>query len=126
MKKILCFSLIFASFFIVNNLKAQFLPPAYESMLNEIVENFEVIRGTTSLKDGKTSLRMLSEEKLIIRMDHKKMVKTLTFIKQNDEEGNKFWVSANQLTTDMVNKYEKDVTKVVETMHEKSIDEAKK
>lgn len=125
MKRIVSLTLIIVALFITNQVKAQFLPPAYEAILDEIVENFEVIRGTTSLKDGKTSLRMLSEEKLIIRMDHKKMVKTLTFIKKKDEEGNKFWVSANQLTTDMINKYEKDVTKVVEIMLDRSREEAK-
>lgn len=104
---------------------AQFLPPSYEAIFNEITENFKEIRGGNSIADGKTSLRLLSDEKIIIRMDHKKSVKTLTFIKKADEEGEKYWVSANKLTTDMVNKYEKELTKTVEKLLEISREKAK-
>lgn len=125
MKKIICVALILTSISVFNKVDAQYLPPAYEVLLNEIIENFAEIRGTTSLNDGKTSLRMLSEEKLILRLDHKKSVKTMTFVKENDEEGNKYWMSANKLTTDMINKYEKDVTKVMKKMLELSRELAK-
>ncbi|MDA3891770.1 MAG: hypothetical protein PF517_08920 [Salinivirgaceae bacterium] len=108
-----------------SNVKAQFLPPAYEPLLNEIVENFSEIRGTTSLTEGKNSLRLLGQEKIIIKMKHKRSVKTLTFIKKKDEEGQKYWVAANKLSTDMVNKYEDDLTKVWDTMLELSREQAK-
>ena len=104
---------------------AQLLPPSYEAIFNEITENFKEIRGGNSIADGKTSLRLLSDEKIIIRMDHKRSVKTLTFIKKADEEGAKYWISANKLTTDMVNKYEKDLTKIIEKLLEISREKAK-
>jgi len=108
-----------------SNAKAQFLPPSYEPLLNEIVENFTEIRGTTSLNEGKNSLRLLGEEKIIVKMKHKGSIKTLTFIKKKDEEGQKYWVSANKLSTDMVNKYEDDLTKVLDTMLKLSREQAK-
>jgi hypothetical protein len=95
-------------------------------MLNEIVENFKEIRGGNSLNlDKTTSLRLLSDEKIIVRMDHKKSVKTLTFVKKLDEEGEKFWYSDNKVTTDMINKYEKELTKLMEKFLEESRVQAK-
>ena len=47
-------------------------------------------------------------------------MKNLTFIKEPDEEGNLRWVAANELTTDMVNKYEDFLTKTLESMHKLS------
>jgi hypothetical protein len=108
------------------NAKAQLVPETYQPIFNEIVTNFETIRGSNSLKDGKTSLRLLSQEKIVIKLDHKRSVKTLTFVIKLDEEGNKYWVADNTLTTDMVNKYEGDLTKVLEKMLEISREEAKK
>jgi len=58
-------------------------------------------------------------------MKHKGSIKTLTFIKKKDEEGQKYWVSANKLSTDMVNKYEDDLTKVLDTMLKLSREQAK-
>lgn len=110
----------------VSNIVGQDLPSSYEPMLNEIVTNFEEIRGGNSLNEGKNSLRLLNDDKIILRIEHKRKVKTLTFIKKLDEEGSKYWVSANKLTTDMVNKFEDDLTKVLEEMLELSRDEAKK
>lgn len=109
----------------MNTAKAQNLPPAYEAIFDEIVENFKEIRGGNSIADGKTSLRLLSNEKIIIRMNHKRSVKTLTFTKKPDEEGSRFWQAQNKLTTDMVNKYEKDLTKIVKKLLEISRDKAK-
>lgn len=125
MKSLLKSVLIIILALVLNNAKAQYLPPAYEPLLTEIVENFSEIRGTTSLNEGKNSLRLLGEEKIILKMKHKGSVKTLTFIKKKDEEGQKYWVSANKLTTDMVNKYEKDLTEVLDTMLELSREKAK-
>jgi len=117
------FARLFVVFLIVigtQNAKAQYLPPAYEPILNEIAENFKEIRGTTSLEYSKNSLRILGEEKIILKMKHKGSIKTLNFVKQKDEEGQKFWVSDNKLTTDMVNKYEADLTEVLNKMLELS------
>jgi hypothetical protein len=108
------------------NANAQLVPETYQPIFNEIVTNFETIRGSNSLKDGKTSLRLLSKEKIVIKIDHKRSVKTLTFVIKLDEEGNKYWVADNTLTIDMVNKYESDLTKVLEKMLEISREEAKK
>ena len=126
MKRIFKTILLVGILFISSSAIGQYLPTTYEAILDEIVENFTVIRGTTSLKDGKSSLRLLSDEKIILRIDHKRSIKTLTFIKKLDEEGEKYWVSANKLTTDMVNKYEKDLTKTIDKMLEISREEAKK
>ncbi len=114
-----------STLFISTTINAQFLPTSYESLFNEIVENFSTIRGGNSIADGKTSLRLLSQEKIILRLTHKKRVKTLTFIIKKDEEGENYWVAGNKLTTDMVNKYEKDLTKTLNTMLEISREKAK-
>lgn len=112
--------------FLGNTVSAQFLPPSYEPLFNEIVDNFKEIRGGNSIKSGKTSsLRLLSDEKIIVRMDHKNSVKTLTFIKKLDEEGEKFWYSDNKVTTDMVNKYEKELTKLLNKFLAESRSQAK-
>lgn len=125
MKNLFKITLLLGIFFISTSLKAQFLPQTYEALLNEIVENFGEIRGGNSLKDGKASLRLLTQEKIILKIDHKRSVKTLTFIKKLDEEGGKYWVAANKLTIDMVNKYEKDLTKSLTKMLEISREKAK-
>lgn len=125
MKLILKLTLLIVLFFTTSTSFAQFLPISYEGIFNEIVENFETINGKNSIKDGKTSLRLLSPEKIIVRMDHRKSIKTLTFIKKNDEEGEKFWVSGNSVTTDMVNKYEKTLTKAIDSLLKISRKEAK-
>lgn len=125
MKKLICILIIFGGVIAGNNVNAQYLPPSYEPLFDEIVENFKEIRGGNSISDGKTSLRLLSDTKIILRMDHKKSVKTLTFVVKKDEEGNEYWMSFNKLTTDMINKYESDLTKILNKMLEISRDEAK-
>lgn len=126
MKNFLKILVIVSAFFLgTKSVNAQHLPPAYEAIFNEIVENFKEIRGGNSIADGKTSLRLLSNERIIIRMDHKRSIKTLTFIKKADEEGATYWMAGNKLTTDMVNKYEKELTKTVEKLLEISRDKAK-
>jgi len=108
------------------NVVGQYIPTSYVDILDEISDNFTTIRGGNSIKDGKNSLRFLSQDKIILRIEHKRKVKTLTFIRKKDEEGVKMWMSGNNLTTDTVNKYEKDIKKVLDNMLEISIDKSKK
>src|SRR4030043_1386971 len=98
----------------------QYLPVSYQPMLNEIVTHFETIRGTNSITQGKNTLSIIDKNKIALRIEHKKTVKNLTFITEPDEEGNLLWVAANELTTDMVNKYEDFLTKILESMHKLS------
>ncbi len=95
----------------------QDLPPSYQPMLNEIITFFETIRGSNSITQGKTTLSVVNETKIALRVEHKKQVKNLTFEKVPDEENNLYWIPANELTIDMVNKYEKDVTKALKSMY---------
>jgi hypothetical protein len=111
--------------FVSSNVFGQYLPSSYESVLNEISENFATIRGGNSIKDGKNSLRFLSEDKIILRIEHKRKVKTLTFIKKKDEEGSKYWASGNSLTTDTVNKYEKVIKDILDDMLKVSKEKSK-
>jgi len=98
----------------------QYLPPSYQPMLNEIVTNFETIRSGNSITQGKNTLSVLNPNKIALRVEHKKEVKNLTFETKPDEEGKLQWVAANELTTDMVNKYEDYLTKTLEDMHKLS------
>ncbi len=98
----------------------QYLPPSYQPMLNEIVENFKTIVGSNSITQGKTTLSVLDENKVALRVEHKGSVKNLTFETQPDEENNMRWIAANDLTTDMVNKYEKYLTKTLQSMYKLS------
>ncbi|MBN2763892.1 MAG: hypothetical protein JXR41_12425, partial [Bacteroidales bacterium] len=66
------------------------------------------------------TLSFIDENKIALRIDHKKTVKNLTFVKEPDEENKLVWVAANELTTDMVNKYEDFLTKVLVSMHKLS------
>ncbi len=99
---------------------SQVLPPSYQPMLNEIVTNFETIRGSNSISQGKTTLSVINENKIALRVEHKKQVKNLTFETKPDEENQLYWVAANELTTDMVNKYEDFLTKTLESMYKLS------
>ena len=96
---------------------SQNLPPSYQPMLNEIVTNFETIRSGNSITQGKNTLSVINKNKIALRVEHKKEVKNLTFETKPDEEGKLFWVAANELTTDMVNKYEDYLTDTLESMH---------
>ena len=98
----------------------QYLPISYQPMLNEIITNFETIRTGNSINEGKNSLRVINENRIVLRTEHKKKVKNLTFITKLDEENKLYWVAANQLTTDMVNKYEDYLTKTLKSMHKLS------
>lgn len=99
---------------------AQVLPPSYQPMLNEIVENFKTIVGSNSISQGKTILSVVNENKIALRVNHKGKVKNLTFVTEPDEENKLQWVAANELTTDMVNKYEDFLTKTLISMHKLS------
>lgn len=103
----------------------QNLPVTYQTMFNEIITNFKSIRTGNSISQGRTVLSVNNENKITLRIDHQKKVKNLTFITKLDEESKLIWVPANQLTIDMVNKYEKDLTEVLTTMFELSAKKAK-
>jgi hypothetical protein len=103
--------------FFTTKIFGQNLPPSYQPMFNEIVGFFETIRGSNSITQGKNTLSVVNENKIAIRIEHKKQVKNLIFEKQPDEENNLVWVATNELTTDMVNKYEDDLTRILESMY---------
>ena len=103
----------------------QELPSTYGTMFNEMITNFETIRSGNSIKEGKSTLTVFSENKIVLRTTHKKKVKNLTFVRKLNEENILLWVAANQLTTDMVNKYEDDLTKMLESMYQLSIKKSK-
>jgi hypothetical protein len=109
----------------INSAFGQYLPESYQSMFNEIVVNFESIRSGNSINEGKTSLRLINEDRIVLRVEHKKKVKNLTFETKLDEENKKQWIAANQLTIDMVDKYEDYLTKTLESMHKLSEKKAK-
>lgn len=98
----------------------QYLPPSYQPVFNEIVENFETIVGSNSISQGKNTLSVINENKIALRVSHKGKVKNLTFETQPDEENKLQWVAANDLTIDMVNKYEPFLTKTLDSMHKLS------
>jgi hypothetical protein len=103
--------------FVTTDIFGQQLPPSYQPMLNEIVTYFETIRGSNSITQGKNTLSVANENKIALRIEHKKQVKNLIFEKKPDEENNLYWMAATELTIDMVNKYEDDLTKILESMH---------
>lgn len=106
--------------FVVSNSFGQYLPESYQPMLNEIVENFKTITSGNSITEGKTSLRVINENRIVLRVEHKKKVKNLTFITKPDEENKLQWMAGNPLTIDMVNKYEDYLTKTLGNMHKLS------
>jgi hypothetical protein len=95
---------------------AQELPAAYQAMLNEFVTNFKTINSGNTIQQGKNVLSVINENKIALRIEHQKKVKNLTFITKLDEENKLYWVPANQLTIDMVNKYEGTLTEIFESM----------
>jgi hypothetical protein len=103
----------------------QYLPASYEPMLNEIVENFKTIRTGNSLTEGKNSIRVINDNRIVLRLEYKRQIKNLTFETKPDEENNLFWVASNQLTIDMVNKHEDYLTKTLKSMHKLSESKSK-
>ncbi len=118
--KILKALMVLGMILYTNVIFSQVLPPSYQPMLNEIVINFETIVGSNSINQGKNTLSVVNKNKIALRIEHKKKVKNLTFITEPDEENKLQWVAANPLTIDMVNKYEDDLTKILESMHKYS------
>ncbi len=102
------------------DISGQYLPDSYQPLFNEIITHFETIRGSNSITQGDNTLSIVSNDKIALRVKHKKSVKNLTFITEPDEEGIMHWVAANEITIDMVNKYENFLTKIIESMHKLS------
>jgi len=106
--------------FFTSEIFGQELPVTYQPMLNEVITNFKTITSGNSLRQGKTTLSVVNENKIALRIEHQKKVKNLTFITKLDAENNVIWIAANPLTTDMVNKHSEDLTKELEEMVELS------
>ena len=116
LKTLLALSLILFTTEIIG----QELPSTYSAMFNEMIDNIELIRSGNSLKKGKHTLTVFSDEKIVLRTTYNKQVKNLTFIKKANKESKMEWLAANQLTTDMVNKHEEDLTEILMEMLELS------
>ena len=95
---------------------SQDLPDSFQSMLNENVTYFKTITGSNSISKGSTSLSVINDNKIALKLKQKGEVKNLTFVTTTDEENNSVWIAANPLTIDMVNKYSDDLEKTLETM----------
>jgi hypothetical protein len=111
--------------FFVTEIFGQELPATYQPMLNEVIINFKTITSGNSIRQGKTTLSVVNENKIALRIEHQKKVKNLTFITKLDAENNLVWIAANPLTTDMVNKHSEDLVKELEEMLELSRKKAK-
>jgi len=105
---------------LASNVFAQYLPESYQPMLSEIVENFKTITTGNSINDGETSLRVINDKLVVLRVEHQNKVKNLSFEIKPDEENQPMWVAANDLTIDMVNKYESYLTKTLQSMYKLS------
>lgn len=115
--KLLKTFLVIGLFLVTTDIFGQYLPESYQPMLNEIVTFFKTINSGNSLQKGSTSLRVVNENKIVLRVKHKGQIKNLTFETKPDEENNLIWMAANDLTIDMVNKYENYLTSTFETMY---------
>ena len=120
-KTILLFSLIFST----TEIFAQELPDSYQTIFDQVVTNFESIRTGNSLTKGQNSIRLINENRIVLRTKHKKKIKNLTFLKEKNKDGNLIWIADNQLTIDMVNKYEEFLTETLQEMLEYSAEKAK-
>jgi hypothetical protein len=121
LKTLLSLSLIL----MISEIYGQALPETYPTIFSEMITNFESIRSGNSIKKGKSTLTVFSEKRIVLRITHKKQVKNLTFIKELDTENNLHWIAKNQLTIDMVNKYEEDLSDILKDMLELSLKKAK-
>lgn len=119
-------TLVISLLFISSTVFSQKLPDNYEAIFTELIENMELIRSGNSLKKGKHTLTVFSEEKIVLRTKYDKQIKNLTFVKEANEENKMVWVAANQLTTDMVERHEEDLTEMFMEMLELSRKEAAK
>lgn len=123
--KILKSLLVFALILFTTDIFGQKLPDNYEAIFTEMIDNIELIRSGNSLKKGKHTLTVFSSEKIVLRTTYDKQVKNLTFVKEANEENQMQWVATNQLTIDMVNKHEEDLTEILMEMLELSRTKAK-
>lgn len=117
--------LLFTLILLVTKSFGQKLPDNYQTIFNEMVTHFETIRSGNTVKKGKTILTVFNENKVVVRTKHNKSIKNLTFLKEKNEENKMIWIAKNQLTIDMVNKYEEDLTKILMVMHEESLKKSK-
>ena len=104
---------------------AQKLPDNYEAIFNELIDNMELIRSGNSVKKGKSTLTVFNDKKIVLRMTYNKQVKNLTFIKKATEDNKMEWVASNQLTADMVDRHEEDLTEELMKMLEETREKAK-
>lgn len=104
---------------------SQKLPDSYQNLFDQVLTNFESIRTGNSLTKGKNSIRVINENRIVLRTEHKKKVKNLTFVKEETKDGELEWIAKNQLTIDMVNKYEEFLTETLQEMLEYSAEKAK-
>mgnify|MGYP001079040787 CR=1 FL=1 len=116
--------LIAGLIFFTANVSAQKLPDNYEAIFTELIDNMELIRSGNSLKKGKHTLTVFSEERIVLRTKYNRQVKNLTFVKESNDENKMEWIADNQLTIDMVNKHEEDLTEIFMEMLELSRKEA--
>ncbi|PLX18838.1 MAG: hypothetical protein C0597_05815 [Marinilabiliales bacterium] len=116
---------VLSLFVLSTNVFSQKLPDNYEAIFTELIDNVELIRSGNSLKKGKHTLTVFSKEKIVLRTTYNKQVKNLTFVKEATEDNKMVWVAANQLTTDMVDRHEEDLTEMFMEMLELSRKKAK-
>ena len=67
--------LITALILCITQVFGQKLPDNYEAIFTELIENIELIRSGNSLKKGKHTLTVFSEEKIVLRTTYNKQVK---------------------------------------------------
>ncbi len=112
--------LVISLFLVTTNIFGQKLPDTYEAIFTELIDNMDLIRSGNSLKKGKHTITVFSKEKVVLRTTYDKKVKNLTFVKKANEENEMKWVAFNQLTTDMVDRHEEDLTEILMEMLELS------
>ena len=103
----------------------QKLPDNYEAIFTELIDNMELIRSGNSLKKGKHTLTVFSEKKIVLRTKYNRQIKNFTFVKEANDEKEMVWIADNQLTTDMVERHEEDLTEMFMEMLEESRKKAK-
>lgn len=123
--KILKSLLVLGLILLATDIFGQKLPDTYPAIFNELIDNIDLIRSGNSLKKGKHTLTVFSKEKIVLRTTYNKQVKNLTFVKEANDENKMEWVAANQLTTDMVDRHEEDLTDIFMEMLELSRKKAK-
>jgi len=118
--KILKTLLVLSLILFTTEIFGQKLPDTYEAIFIEMIDNIDLIRSGNSLKKGKHTLTVFSKEKIVLRTTYNKQVKNFTFVKKANEESKMEWVAFNQLTSDMVDRHEEDLTEILIEMLELS------